>query len=114
MSVYVDDQRLSFGRMLMCHMVADSHDELMAIANKIGVAARWIQKPGTLYEHFDICLSKRELAVRYGAREVGMVALGKVLLSRRAPSTQNLEPGGNDDGNLKAEGGGGVATQDRG
>lgn len=69
MSVYVDDMRAPFGRMVMCHMTADSTEELLAMADKIGVARRWIQYPGTWKEHFDIALSKRALAVKAGAIE---------------------------------------------
>lgn len=72
MSVYVDDMRAPFGRMLMCHMAADSTAELLAMADAIGVARKWIQHPGTNKEHFDICLSKRAKAVRCGAIEVTM------------------------------------------
>ena len=43
MTVYVDDVEHSFGQMLMCHMWADTLDELMAMVDKIGVARKWIQ-----------------------------------------------------------------------
>lgn len=65
MSVYVDDFRGEFGRMVMCHMVADTEAELHAMADRIGVARRWYQG-----DHYDICLSKRALAVKHGAQEV--------------------------------------------
>lgn len=77
MSVYVDDMRASFGRMIMCHMWADTREELFAMADQIGVARKWFQRPsGTglpgmnaSWEHFDIALSKRALAVKLGAVE---------------------------------------------
>ena len=67
---YVDDMRAPFGRMLMCHMFADTTGELLAMADRIGVPRRWIQKAGQYDEHFDICLSKRKLAISAGAREI--------------------------------------------
>lgn len=77
MSVYVDDMRAPFGRLVMCHMWADTRDGLFAMADKIGVARRWFQRPASLglpgmnasWEHFDIALSKRALAVAAGAIE---------------------------------------------
>lgn len=68
--VYVDDMRAPIGRMVMCHMVADTDDELHAMADRIGVARRWHQKPGTHRSHYDVCLAKRALAVAAGAIEV--------------------------------------------
>lgn len=68
MSVYVDDMEAPFGRMKMCHMYADSHEELVAMADAIGVARMWIQHPGhRVKEHFDIALSKKKLALEHGA-----------------------------------------------
>ena len=75
MSVYVDEPVWPFGRMMMCHMVADSRGELDAMADKIGVARRWIQFPGSNREHYDICKSKRALAVKHGAVEMRCVDL---------------------------------------
>lgn len=76
MTVYVDDMFKSpmgrFRRMKMSHMMADSTDELLAMADKIGVARKWLQHPGTPREHFDIALSKRGLAVAEGAVEVSV------------------------------------------
>lgn len=65
MTVYVDDMRAPYRRMIMCHMIADTADELHAMASKIGVARRWYQG-----DHYDICQSKREKAVNLGAKEV--------------------------------------------
>lgn len=71
MTVYVDDMRAAYGRMVMCHMIADSDEELHEMANRIGVARRWWQSPEkTSGSHYDIALSKRALAVAAGAVEI--------------------------------------------
>lgn len=78
MSVYVDSMSAPFGNMLMCHMWADTDDELLDMADKIGVQRKWIQGHPTLsfgkhrnasWVHFDIAKSKRSLAVKLGAVE---------------------------------------------
>ena len=85
MSVYVDDMRAQFGRMVMCHMIADTETELHAMADKIGVARRWYQR-----DHYDICLSKRALAVRNGAQEITWRECGKIMRKRRLRREENL------------------------
>ena len=65
MSVYVDDMRAPFGRMILCHMIADTDAELHAMADQIGVARRWHQG-----DHYDISLSMRAKAVGFGAVEI--------------------------------------------
>lgn len=65
MSVYVDDMRAPFGRMILCHMIADTDAELHAMADRIGVARRWHQG-----DHYDISLSMRAKAVWFGAVEI--------------------------------------------
>lgn len=73
MSVYVDPAVWPYGRMMMCHMIADTHAELVAMARAIGVAEKWIQHPGHFRrEHFDVCKSKRAEAIRRGAIEIEM------------------------------------------
>ena len=70
MSVYVDNAIYGFGRIVMCHMIADTPDELHAIADRIGVARRWFQQPPKAsFWHYDIAKSKRALAVAAGAIE---------------------------------------------
>jgi len=71
MAVYVDNMQMPYGRMKMCHMIADSADELHAMAVKLGVR-RWFQANAS-WPHYDISLSKRAQAIRLGA----------VLLDRR-------------------------------
>lgn len=72
MAVYVDDMKVRYGRMIMCHMLADTDEELHQMADRIGVARRWHQRPGTSHSHYDICRSKRALAVAAGAKEITM------------------------------------------
>lgn len=76
--VYVDDAMIPYRQMVMCHMVADSDGELRAMALKIGVAQRWYQG-----DHFDICLAKRSLAVRYGAKEISQREAVKIRRAAR-------------------------------
>lgn len=74
--VYVDDMYKNpigqFGRMKMSHLIADTTDELLEMVDKIGVQRKWIQKKGTWLEHFDICMGKRTLAIKFGAKEISM------------------------------------------
>lgn len=81
--VYVDDMEAPFGRLVMCHMIADTHTELVTMADRIGVARKWIQQPGNAGEHFDICKSKRALVVAAGAREIGLRELAEMTFARR-------------------------------
>lgn len=90
MAVYVDDMQATFGRMKMCHMMADTTDELLAMADEIGVPRKWIQKPGTRHEHFDIAMSKRKLAVDAGAVEVTKRELGALSILRRNNSPSHV------------------------
>lgn len=78
MTVYVDDMRARFGRMIMCHMIADTEAELHAMADEIGVARKWYQG-----DHYDIALSKRALAVLFGAREITKRQLGCMVANQR-------------------------------
>lgn len=84
MAVYVDDMRAKFGRMVMCHMLADTTTELLAMADRIGVQRKWIQHAGTPKEHFDIALSKRALAVQAGAQEIDKAGVVAILNRKRA------------------------------
>lgn len=77
MTVYVDDMRAPFRNMVMCHMWADTREELFAMADRIGVQRKWFQRPDAVHlpgmnaswEHFDIARAKRELAIKHGAVE---------------------------------------------
>jgi len=83
MPVYVDDMYKtslgSYGRMKMSHMIATSEEELHAMALKIGVDRRHWQAPQNhSISHYDICASKRALAVSNGAIEITMRQAAKM------------------------------------
>lgn len=40
MTVYVDNMKTSYGCMKMCHMAADSNQELLEMVDKIGVSKK--------------------------------------------------------------------------
>jgi hypothetical protein len=69
MAVYVDQGRYPYGRMIMCHLLADTRDELDEMADRIGVARKWRQTARCGMIHYDICLAKRALAIKFGAVE---------------------------------------------
>ena len=77
MAVYVDFARNKFRRMVMCHMLADSVDELHAMAARIGMRRSWFQSGST--PHYDVCLARRRMAVELGAVEVGRRQLVEVI-----------------------------------
>lgn len=52
-----------------CHLTADSHEELEAMARRLRLRPEWIQHAGRPTEHYDLTPAKRAQAVRYGARE---------------------------------------------
>lgn len=92
MTVYVDDALHSFGRMKMCHMLADTPNELFEMADKIGVARKWFQQKASA-PHFDICKSRRELALKFGAISVDRRGMYEVLLRiRRGETAWKLIP----------------------
>lgn len=85
MTVYVDDMAAPYhpkhrpGRTyIMCHMIADTEDELHAMAAKIGVARKWYQD-----DHYDITKSSRKLAIANGARSITKRQLSAMAMLRR-------------------------------
>lgn len=97
MAVYVDDMHADpmgrYSRMKMSHMIADTDEELHAMADKIGVQRRWFQKPGTPGRHYDIALSKRALAVTAGAVEITMRQAAAMCAHRRVFGTLGTPDG---------------------
>lgn len=81
--VYVDAPVHPFGRMRMCHMVSPDLDALHAMADRIRVQRKWFQNPITMPKvscpHYDICASKRALAVTAGAVEVDRYQMAAIV-----------------------------------
>lgn len=84
MTVYVDDMKAKFGNMVMCHMIADSDEELHAMADAIGVARRWHQAPPRHHSHYDIAQSKKAIAIKNGAVAITWAEAGAMCAMRRA------------------------------
>lgn len=89
MPVYVDKARHPYGRMLMSHMVADTTDELTAMAQAIGIDPKHRQHPDTYREHFDVCQQSRAKAIALGAHVIEQWQLGFILASKQARSNPN-------------------------
>lgn len=90
MTVYVDNMRVRFGRMVMWHMVADSDEELHAMAARIGVARKWHQTAGG--SHYDVCLAKRAAAVAAGAMEITLRQCAAMSYLRRVYKVHGVTP----------------------
>jgi hypothetical protein len=73
MTVYVDNARIPYGRMIMCHMVSESADELHAMADAIGVARVHFHRG-----HYNVCQTMRTKAVRRGAVEITEAEAAKI------------------------------------
>jgi hypothetical protein len=69
MAVYVDKAMHPFRGMMMCHMLADSLEELHAMAARLGLRREWFQGDAST-PHYDLSQPKRALAIAYGAIEI--------------------------------------------
>lgn len=76
MSVYIDKSNKKLGRMKMCHMIADSLDELLSFGLSIGLKKEWIQYNET-FPHFDISIFYKEKAIKLGILELNNMDFAK-------------------------------------
>jgi hypothetical protein len=100
MAVYVDDARIParVGRISArwSHLTADTQDELHAFALSIGLRRSWFQ-PGKSYGarpsrhwHYDVTESKRQAAIRAGARPISGSAEYMAIVTRREAVTAGV------------------------
>lgn len=86
MAVFVDDMYLlpmgQFGRMKMSHMIADDLDELHAMAARIGIKRKWFQDKHS-GPHYDVSISKRDMAIANGVVQVTLRELSCMSFVRR-------------------------------
>lgn len=82
MPVYVDNMKTPYGRMLMSHMLADTLDELHAMARKIGLKRVWFQDDR--HPHYDVSQVARSIAIELGAVEVSNREIVKIAIKVRA------------------------------
>ena len=80
--IYVDDFFAPYGRMKMCHLLADTDEELHAMADRIGVARRHFQVTVS-GQHYDVCAAKRQLAIAAGAVQVTVRQAAMMARQRR-------------------------------
>lgn len=82
MAVYIDNFNAPYKKMIMCHLIADTQQELFEFVDKIEVKRKWVQHYKTPQEHFDICLSKKKKAISFGAIEINMRDYAKIINER--------------------------------
>lgn len=88
MAVYVDDARITQKMdncdkpFVMCHMMADTPEELHAAASALGISRKWCQ--GTYY---NISQTKKALALQNGAISVSVRQMLEMHVRNRSRNT---------------------------
>ena len=89
MACYVDAVRHYPGAGLryehFCHLLADTRDELHAMADELGIPRRFFQDHPWRWHH-DLPEHLRRQAVELGARELTLREVGELLKRRKAES----------------------------
>ena len=96
MGSYVDTVRSYPGAGLrfteFCHLLADDRDELHAIAARLGMPRRFFQDHPWRW-HYDLPAHLRADAVRFGAHEVDLAMVGRLLRARRVAFLKDAPAG---------------------
>lgn len=81
-TVYVDDMYRypmgQFRRMKMSHMIADTEEELLVFADRLGLKRAWYQG-----DHYDVSMSVRAKAIELGAKPITLRELAMMSRDRR-------------------------------
>jgi len=92
--VLVDTPLHHYRGMIMCHMLSKNLEKLHQMADRIGVSRRWFQEKGT--PHYDICKTKRALALKLGAVEATKKEVVQIIKhfrkKRTPPASTKSEP----------------------
>jgi hypothetical protein len=68
-------------------MIADTDEELYDMVDKIGVHRKWKHN-----DHYDICLSKRKLAVENGVVEITIKEMAYISYLKKMRKHKNIKP----------------------
>lgn len=66
MSLYVDDLNQPYRGDLLSHLVADTHLELLAACDLLGLDPSFIQRQNTPWEYFPVTESEKQAAISKG------------------------------------------------
>lgn len=88
MAVYVDDSKMEWNGMVLCHLIADDIYELHDLAMSIGLKVCWFQNKK--HPHYDISLEKKQLAIKKGAIEISRKDAIRILKGQQPKVQLNL------------------------
>ena len=81
--IYIDKAFIPYRGMKMCHMLADSSNELLSFSEQIGLKKTWLQYKNTYKEHFDISEPYRKIAIEKGAIVVERRQIALILKTKK-------------------------------
>lgn len=99
MTVYVDPVTtyparrgtVTMRRRQWSHMIADTPEELRAMAERVGLDPSWIQHDGSGREHFDVTPPMRARALSAGAVEISKRELAQKIAAMTAKGRDEAE-----------------------
>lgn len=92
MTVYVDNMKAPHPGIPKCYMIADTEEELEAMAVAIGAKVAWWQDKGTKRSRFEISKGKRAKALNNGAVKISDRQLSCMAFLRDTPDDRLCQP----------------------